>query len=226
MKESILKYKKIGLIAVLVIVILSSILIYNTSGFKQLNKNDNESIFVDDENNTSDEGLQNNNYKDDSSYLNSAAENKLQNKTIIVEIKGQVKNPDVYTLDENSIINDLITLAGGVTENADLSSINRAKKLQNHEMIYIADKNEASIAQNSMADPSEHSVMSESLVDINTAEAEQLKTLNGIGDSKAKSIIEYREQNGGFKSIEEIKNVTGIGEKMFEKIKDNIIYRY
>ncbi|MGM9934142.1 helix-hairpin-helix domain-containing protein [uncultured Clostridium sp.] len=222
MKESILKYKKIGLIAVLVIVILSSILIYNTSGFKQLNKNDNESIFVDDENNTSDEGLQNNNYKDDSSYLNSAAENKLQNKTIIVEIKGQVKNPDVYTLDENSIINDLITLAGGVTENADLSSINRAKKLQNHEMIYIADKNEASIAQNSMADPSEHSVMSESLVDINTAEAEQLKTLNGIGDSKAKSIIEYREQNGGFKSIEEIKNVTGIGEKMFEKIKDNI----
>ena len=222
MKESILKYKKIGLIAVLVIVILSSILIYNTSGFKQLNKNDNESIFVDDENNTFDEGLQNNNYKDDSSYLNSAAENKLQNKTIIVEIKGQVKNPDVYTLDENSIINDLITLAGGVTENADLSSINRAKKLQNHEMIYIADKNEASIAQNSMADPSEHSVMSESLVDINTAEAEQLKTLNGIGDSKAKSIIEYREQNGGFKSIEEIKNVTGIGEKMFEKIKDNI----
>lgn len=222
MKESILKYKKIGLIAVLVIVILSSILIYNTSGFKQLNKNDNESIFVDDENSTSDEGLQNNNYKDDSSYLNSAAENKLQNKTIIVEIKGQVKNPDVYTLDENSIINDLITLAGGVTENADLSSINRAKKLQNHEMIYIADKNEASIAQNSMADPSEHSVMSESLVDINTAEAEQLKTLNGIGDSKAKSIIEYREQNGGFKSIEEIKNVTGIGEKMFEKIKDNI----
>ena len=222
MKESILKYKKIGLIAVLVIVVLSSILIYNTSGFKQLNKNDNESIFVDDENNTSDEGLQNNNYKDDSSYLNSAAENKLQNKTIIVEIKGQVKNPDVYTLDENSIINDLITLAGGVTENADLSSINRAKKLQNHEMIYIADKNEASIAQNSMADPSEHSVMSESLVDINTAEAEQLKTLNGIGDSKAKSIIEYREQNGGFKSIEEIKNVTGIGEKMFEKIKDNI----
>lgn len=222
MKESILKYKKIGLIAVLVIVVLSSILIYNTSGFKQLNKNDNESIFVDDENSTSDEGLQNNNYKDDSSYSNSAAENKLQNKTIIVEIKGQVKNPDVYTLDENSIINDLITLAGGVTENADLSSINRAKKLQNHEMIYIADKNEASIAQNSMADPSEHSVMSESLVDINTAEAEQLKTLNGIGDSKAKSIIEYREQNGGFKSIEEIKNVTGIGEKMFEKIKDNI----
>ena len=64
--------------------------------------------------------------------------------------------------------------------------------------------------------------MSESLVDINTAEVEQLKTLNGIGDSKAKSIIEYREQNGGFKSIEEIKNVTGIGEKMFEKIKDNI----
>lgn len=222
MKENLLKYKKIGLISVLIIVVLSSILIYNTSGFKQLNKNDNESIFVDDENSVFDEGSQNNNYKDDSSYSNNTAENKLQNKTIIVEIKGQVKNPDVYTLDENSIVNDLITLAGGVTENADLNSINRAKKLQNHEMIYIADKNEVGIEQNSMADSSGNTVVSESLVDINTAEAEQLKTLNGIGDSKAKSIIEYREQNGGFKSIEEIKNVTGIGDKMFEKIKDNI----
>ncbi len=222
MKENLLKYKKIGLISVLIIVVLSSILIYNTSGFKQLNKNDNESIFVDDENSVFDEGSQNNNYKDDSSYSNNTAENKLQNKTIIVEIKGQVKNPDVYTLDENSIVNDLITLAGGVTENADLNSINRAKKLQNHEMIYIADKNEVGIEQNSMADSSGNTVVSESLVDINTAEAERLKTLNGIGDSKAKSIIEYREQNGGFKSIEEIKNVTGIGDKMFEKIKDNI----
>ena len=89
-------------------------------------------------------------------------------------------------------------------------------------MIYIADKNEVGIEQNSMADSSGNTVVSESLVDINTAEAERLKTLNGIGDSKAKSIIEYREQNGGFKSIEEIKNVTGIGDKMFEKIKDNI----
>lgn len=63
---------------------------------------------------------------------------------------------------------------------------------------------------------------SNNMVNINSATLEQLKTLNGIGDSKAKNIIEYREKNGGFKSIEDIKNVTGIGEKMFEKIKDKI----
>ncbi|WP_294156746.1 helix-hairpin-helix domain-containing protein [uncultured Clostridium sp.] len=236
MKDKLLKYKKIGLISILVIVILSALIVYNTSGFNELNINNNESIFVDEENidieenaqKISEKDLERNSQKsstaEDSKETGKKSGSTLQNKTIIVEIKGQVAKPDVYTLDENSIVNDLINMAGGITENADLSSINRAKKLQNHEMIYIADKTQndslREAVQNSEAALS--SSVSESLVDINTATAEQLKTLNGIGDSKAKSIIEYREQNGGFKSIEEIKNVTGIGEKMFEKIKDSI----
>lgn len=154
--------------------------------------------------------------------MNTQDGNKLEDKTIVVEIKGQVKKPDVYTVNENSIINDLIDLAGGITENADLKNINRAKKLQDHEMIYIADKNDNNINYNQSSDSIITLVENETLVNINTATEDKLKTLTGIGESKAKSIIEYREQNGGFKNIEEIKNVTGIGEKMFDKIKESI----
>ena len=222
MKDNFLKYKKIGLISILVIVVLSVGIIYNISGFKSLNKNDTESVFIDDQNINIDNYSEEEGISKEFKGTDSANEKKIENKTITVEIKGAVNKPDVYTLDENSIINDLIDLAGGITESADLSNINRAKKLQNHEMIYITDKNEENEKKNLSANQSVGSAGSESLLDLNIATVDQLKTLNGIGDSKAKNIVEYREQNGGFKSIEEIKNVTGIGDKMFEKIKDSI----
>ena len=241
MKENLIKYKKIGLISIGIITALVSFIIYNTSGFKELNKNNNESIFVDDgnstdnskdDNQTNDKQTNIDKKSDISSSVSddkiSASNDKIKDKTIIVEIKGEVKHPDVYTLDENSIINDLINLAGGVTENANLSGINRAKKLQNHEMIYIADKNIISNTNNNTLQSDSKNTSSNidstgKMVDINTATVEELRTLNGIGESKAKSIIDYREKNGGFKSIEEIKNVDGIGDKMFEKIKESII---
>lgn len=222
MKDNFLKYKKIGLMSIFAIVVIVSVIFYNTKGFKQLNKNNTESIFVDDDNLVFENGKEDKLSSHDSVNMSKQMESKLEDKTIVVEIKGQVKKPDVYTIDENSIINDLIDLAGGVTENADLSNINRAKKLQNHEMIYIADKNDSNNDYPQATNMENGSMDNEILVDINTATTDKLKTLNGIGDSKAKSIIEYREQNGGFKSIEEIKNVTGIGDKMFEKIKESI----
>lgn len=229
MNENFLKYKKIGLISVGVIIVLSSLVIYNMTGFNELNKNNNESIFVDDENIIDNNTLDNNkdetkiNFQETSNINSNLSIDKIEDKTIIVEIKGEVKKPDVYVLDENSIINDLINLAGGVTENADLSAINRAKKLQNHEMIYISNKNDDNISLKINSNMTSNEGNSGNIVDINTASVEELKKLNGVGDSKAKNIVEYREQNGGFKSIEEIKNVNGIGEKMFEKIKENII---
>ena len=222
MKDNFLKYKKIGLISILVIVVLSVGIIYNISGFKSLNKNDTESVFIDDQNINIDNYSEEEGISKEFKGTDSANEKKIENKTITVEIKGAVNKPDVYTLDENSIINDLIDLAGGITESADLSNINRAKKLQNHEMIYITDKNEENEKKSISVNSSVGSASAESLVDLNIATVDQLKTLNGIGDSKAKNIVEYREQNGGFKSIEEIKNVTGIGDKMFEKVKDKI----
>lgn len=137
--------KKIGILSMLFIVVIVLIGLYVKSGFKELKKNDTESIFVDDSieaDTSNDESVnaQNNNKsnnKDSKKQIVAA-----KNKNIVVEIKGEVKKPDVYTMSENSIVKDLIDISGGLTENADLSNINRAKKLQDHELIYISNKND------------------------------------------------------------------------------------
>ena len=219
--------KKIGILIILVIVLISFGILYLKSGFKELKKNDTESIFAGDtENNDISTGTSNDNVKNNNiNTTNKEGIIPIKDKSIVVEIKGEVKKPDVYTLNEDAIIKELIDAAGGLTENADLSNINRAKKLQNHELVYIANKSvitKEGINTNTELNLNNSQGISNTIVNINTATIEQLKTLNGIGDSKAKSIIEYREQNGGFKLKEDIKNVTGIGEKMFERIKEQI----
>lgn len=224
MQEMLKDKKKIGIIIILVITLIMFGLLYSKSGFKELKKNDTESIFVDDTENTD---TSNNKYNYDIKNNSNANSKEItvpaKEKTIVVEIKGEVRKPNVYTLSENAIIKDLIEAAGGLTDNADLSNINRAKKLQDHELIYIANKNEISIKETENTNSNISSQESSNKkININSATLEELKTLNGVGDSKAKSIIEYREQNGSFKSIEDIKNVTGIGEKMFERIKEQI----
>lgn len=224
-QELLKNKKKVGIFAILIIVLIAFGFLYLESGFKELKKNDTESIFIDDSENT--EVLNNNVKNSDINTNNQEVTVPAKNKNIVVEIKGEVKKPDVYTLTEDAIIKELIEAAGGLTENADLSNINRAKKLQNHELVYISNKNDinkenSNSSLGSESDVSKNKGISNSIVNINNATLEELKTLNGIGDSKAKSIIEYREKNGGFKSIEDIKNVTGIGDKMFEIIKEQI----
>ena len=215
--------KKIGILSILVIILIIFGVLYIKSGFKELKKNDTESIFVDDIKDTDTSNSQHNNdEKSDININNKETMVPLKSKKIVVEIKGEVKRPDVYTMDENAIIKDLIETAGGVTENADLSNINRAKKLQDHELIYIENKNnivkESQVINSGSNDKGDVNKK----ININNATLDELKTLNGIGDSKAKSIIEYREQNNGFKSIDDIKNVSGIGDSMFERIKEQI----
>ena len=214
--------KKVGISVILFIILIFIGITYLKSGFMELKKNDNESIFVDDTEST-ETTVDNNTSKDSREKNNngkkSSEEAVIKNKKIVVEIRGEIKKPDVYTLNENSIVKDIIEMAGGLTENADLSNVNRAKKLQDHELVCIASKNEsASASQNE----SQNNNIENKKININTATLEELKTIKGIGDAKAKSIIEYRDKNGGFKKIEDIKNITGIGEKMFEKIKDQI----
>ena len=136
--------KKIGILIILIIVLIAFGILYLKSGFKELKKNDTESIFVEDmENTDTATSTSNNNVKNNSISTNNKEINiPVKDKSIVVEIKGEVKKPDVYTLNENAIIKELIEAAGGLTENADLSNINRAKKLQNHELVYIANKND------------------------------------------------------------------------------------
>ena len=154
---------------------------------------------------------------------------------VIVDIKGMVVNPGVYEVDSTKRINDVINLAGGLTENADTSMINLAKLVTDEMTIIIYSKEEilekykeevcvcdCPIITNDACINSDNSNLENNLVNINTASKEDLITIPGLGEAKAEAIIKYREDNGNFKIIEDIKNVSGIGESLFEKIKDYI----
>lgn len=139
---------------------------------------------------------------------------------IVVDVKGEVVNPGIYEASPDERIQDLITRAGGFRKKADQSKVNLAQKIKDEMVIYVPKIGEktSDISLNSPTD----SVNSTEKVNINNATSEQLQTISGIGPSKAAAIIEYREKQGLFKRIEDIKNVTGIGDKTFEKLKDAI----
>ncbi len=136
---------------------------------------------------------------------------------------GAVKKEGVIKIKENSRIIDAIGEAGGLTKDADLKKVNLAYSINDGQKIYIPsinDKEEFEIVSNGI---NEGGVANEKgMVNINTATQTQLEELSGIGPSTASSIISYRQEKGKFKSIDEIKNVSGIGEAKYNKIKENI----
>lgn len=141
-----------------------------------------------------------------------------------VYITGAVKKPDVYQVKEGSIVRDILEIAGGPLENADLLNCNLAYKVHDGEKIVIPFKNIPNTAGSDTQGISSNIVNQNASdkININYASKNELMELPGIGETKAQAIIDYRTQNGLFKSIEEIVNVPGIGEKTFEKIKDLI----
>lgn len=141
---------------------------------------------------------------------------------IMVDIGGEVMSPMVAELEEGSRVEDAIKAAGGVTENADLTDINRAAFLEDGDKILIPSKLSQSGEEDSLSDTDKASSYADDRVNINTADSTELQTLNGIGPVTAEKIIEYRTEQGMFKSIEDIKNVSGIGDKTFEKFKGDI----
>ncbi len=170
---------------------------------------------------------------------------EMVNKLIEVDVKGAVKNPKVYALEEGATVEDAITMAGGLAKDGVTKNINLSKKLKDEMVVYVftneeikAEKlaneivcevpkcecetinvsSETSISKSNQAQNNNNN----SLISINTASESELTNLDGIGPSKAKSIIEYRNANGPFKTIEDIKNVSGIGDAAFEKIKGRI----
>jgi len=145
---------------------------------------------------------------------------------VYVDIKGYVTNPGVYEVDSNSLVNDCITLAGGLLSNADTSNINLSMQVSNEMVIYIPKKGETTTINNdasiSKSNTSSSSTSKSKVININTATKEELTTLSGIGNSKAQNILDYRNKNGNFKTIEDIKKVSGIGDSIYAKIKDYI----
>lgn len=212
--KDLFNIRNIILIILALFCILSSFYLYGRNKSKVFKDEYMKNIFVE-ENDTEEEVIE-------GDSIETFGENVVNNTTnkIIVEIKGEVKNPDVYEIDDGSIIRDLINMAGGLTEEANIDGINRAEKLRANQLIVIPDKDSVNNTIVSSGDST--GVSSDGVININTATLSELQNINGIGEVKAQSIIDYREKNGGFKSIEEIKNVDGIGSKTFEKIKDQI----
>ncbi|WP_278600033.1 helix-hairpin-helix domain-containing protein [Clostridium tertium] len=217
--EKFMTKRNIVLIMLVLLCVITSFILYGKNKSKVFKDEYMKNIFVEEE------------APDDNSVEVNAepikevkGENQLTKgtKMIVVEIKGEVANPDVYEISEGSIIRDLITKAGGLTNEANIDKINRADKLRDNQLIVIPNKNELSNANTNINVSKEGNTAEEGIININTASLEELQKINGVGEVKAKSIINYREKNGGFKSIDEMKNIEGIGDKTFEKMKDQI----
>lgn len=186
-------------------------------------------------------------------FLTDTKEETIEESTPIwIDIKGAVKSPGTYSLKENSRVQDAILLAGGLTDSADTSTINLSKILQDEMVIIIYTKqeieemkqgstsvkyiekecicpkleNDACIDKNltvTNQDTKEEPTTPSGKISINQATIEQLTTLPGIGEKKAQDIIAYREKNGPFQNLEDLKNVKGIGDATFEKLKEYIM---
>ena len=160
-------------------------------------------------------------------------ENNTNDDIVIIHITGSVKNPGIVKLKEGSRIEDAIEAAGGLTENADITKVNLAYVVEDGTKIKIPSASEEDIGDEDIIDSKsgdniiieENTISSNNstqTININKATEKEFETLPGIGPSLASKIIEYRNQNGKFGSIEDIKNVNGIGDSKYEKIKDLI----
>lgn len=168
------------------------------------------------------------------SNQSSSAQSVSQSKTVTCDISGAVKHQGVYTLKNGARIQELIEAAGGAKQNAQLKAVNRAVMLKDQDKIHIPYKGEkVENASNSSSTGAGTTTTNESTssesgqnngekVNLNTASAADLQKLNGIGQKKAEQIIAYREQNGQFKKIEDLMQVSGIGEKTFAALKDQL----
>ncbi len=212
------KEKIVGSLVLLGIIVVFLIFGYINIRSQNISEDDLEKIFV--ELNTNDKI---DDYNIESSTINTESNNK-----IIVEIKGEVNNPSIYTLDEGSRIYELIDLAGGLTPFGNDKNINKASVLVDGQCIVIGnitDEEDALSIATLSNDINEFVPLGQSTddkININKASKDDLMKLSGVGESKAQAIIDYRESIGGFKDIYELKNVDGIGDKTVEKLKDSI----
>lgn len=198
---NISKYKKVFVSIAIIMLIICGIVYKNTVYDSQI-------VFV-------------NEVEQPKENLEAKNEVKLENPNITVYVCGNVRNVKNVTLPKESRVEDAIKLAGGVTGNAEISGINMAQKLSDEDMVYVPRKGEI-IDTGSKSSNVPPSQAKKSKLNINKASAQQLDTLPGVGPSIAQKIVEYRTSRGGFKSIEEINNVSGIGKEKYKDVKDLI----
>ena len=218
MKENIIKIS--------VIIVIITIIIYNLFIKNKMNNNDNlvqDFIISNTTNSTNSMNVL------DNTLVNNNPSSQEEEK-IKIYITGEVINPGVYELAVDSRIEDAISIAGGITPNANLHDVNLAFILEDAMKIYIPNTAEevdaASIISTGSSDMSKsisnESTSKSSKININKASSSELEKIPGVGPSIAQKIITYREENGKFSSIDDLKNVSGIGSKKFESIKDYI----
>ena len=220
----------IGVIVIAVFIFM----IINLGKIKEFENKDNDKIInVESSINTdNDKNEENKEQKDDNSK-----EQIVNGGGIFVHIDGYINNPGVYEIKENDRIKTLIDKAGGFKEGYSIKNINLAAKLSDGDKIYIPSVSEeknsennnnininsSGKGQNVKADRNNVSIMkNNSKININTANISELKQITGIGESTANKIIDYRENVGKFKKIEDIKEVKGIGDAKYESLKNKI----
>lgn len=171
---------------------------------------------------------QNSSATEEDSYDEDSGKEELSEEKVFVDIKGMIAHPGVYEVSKNSRVNDVIALAGGLIEGADTSLINLAKIVTDEMTIIVYSTKEVEEKYKQEVCTCDCSYITndacltskeESPININTASLEELLKIPKIGSAKATAIIEYRKEHGLFKSIDEIKNVSGIGDALFEEIK-------
>ncbi len=150
-------------------------------------------------------------------------------KHIFVHVVGSVQAPGMVELEAGQRVSDAVQAAGGFTSEADQLSVNLARQVEDGEQIVVGSVQESTGSSSSGQSSSSSEQSSETgtsaasgKVNINTATVEQLTTLKGVGEATAQKIIDYRQQNGSFKKIEDLKNVSGIGDKRYAALKDSI----
>ncbi|WP_258831526.1 helix-hairpin-helix domain-containing protein [Peribacillus frigoritolerans] len=157
----------------------------------------------------------------------SVNESAAEPEIIKVDVKGAVKSPGIFTAQAGDRVIDLISSAGSFTEKADKDKVNFAQIIEDQMVIYVPeigeeDKGNLENIQVGTSGDAVTKGTSGGLVNLNTATQEDLQTLTGIGPSKATAILEYRETVGKFKEVDELKQVTGIGDKTFERLRDSV----
>lgn len=198
----------------------------NEDDYSQPNLNTDKDSSLINEQSTNNKTKQNNK----ENITSEKSENK--GSCIFVDIKGAVQHPDIYKMKDTDRVKQLVDKAI-LLKDADLSKVNLAEKLQDQKVIYIpkiGDADQENLkahdfsTKNNHVDKSENDnhITNSEKINVNHATEAQLLTINGIGPSKAKAIIEYREQHGAFESVEQLKDVNGIGAKTLEKISEKL----